>query len=389
MTDEPSSMLPPLTREQAEQAERVMRALREQLRAHAGWLAFDDYLRLVLYAPGLGYYSAGSAKLGAAGDFVTAPEVSPLFGRCLAAQCAEVLGAVGGDVLELGAGTGRLALELLRRMAELGQPPNHYYILEVSADLRQRQQRLLQALPEPLRSRLVWLEALPATAITGVVIANEVIDALPFQRFVVDAGALLERGVGLSDEGLIDVDIAARPALAAELTRIAPGPWPPRYLSELCPMVGPWIASLSAALARGAALLIDYGLARHEYYHPQRDHGTLRCHFRHRAHEQPLLYPGLQDITAWVDFTRVAEAAVDAGLEVAGYCTQAAFLLATGIEAEVAAAADPLSRARLASQARALLLPGEMGENFKLMALTRELEAPLRGFALQDLRRML
>lgn len=382
-------MLPALTPEQAEQAQRVTQALRERLAAHAGWLSFDDYLRLVLYAPGLGYYSAGSAKFGADGDFVTAPELSGLFGRCLAVQCAQVLRAVGGDLLELGAGTGRLALDLLRRLAELGQSPDRYFILEVSADLRERQRRTLQVLPDALRARVIWLDSLPATPINGVVLANEVADALPFQRFVVDHGRLFERGVGLSADGLSEVDIPARPALASELQRLAPGVWPSHYVSELCPLMGPWVGSLAAVLARGAVLLIDYGLARHEYYHPQRDHGTLRCHFRHRAHDRALLYPGLQDITAWVDFTRVAEAAVDAGLEVAGYCTQAAFLLASGIEAQVAAADDALERARLGSQARMLLLPGEMGENFKAMALTRGLEEPLRAFALQDLRRTL
>ncbi|HEV7985811.1 MAG TPA: SAM-dependent methyltransferase [Steroidobacteraceae bacterium] len=384
------SMLPELTPDQAAQSAAVMRALRAAIAAHSGWLAFDDYLRLVLYAPGLGYYSAGSAKLGAAGDFVTAPELSDLFARCLASQCAPLLRMGGGDVLELGAGTGRLALGLMRRLAELGDVPAHYYILEVSADLRQRQQALLQQLPRELRSRLEWLDAPPATPITGVILANEVADALPFRRFVIDSGRFYERGVGLSAAGaLVDADCPAAPDLIAELTRIAPGAWPQHYLSELCPMLAPWVASMAAPLARGLLLLIDYGLPRPEYYHPQRDRGTLRCHFRHRAHDQPLLYPGVQDVTAWVDFTRVAEAAVDAGLTVGGYCTQAAFLLASGIEAEVAAAVDTIERARLASQARSLLLPGEMGENFKVMALTRGLDLPLRGFALQDLRRTL
>ena len=381
-------MLPELTPAQAAHSAAVMRALHAGIAAHSGWLAFDDYLSLVLYAPGLGYYSAGSAKLGAAGDFVTAPELSDLFAHCLASQCAPLL-RPGGDVLELGAGTGRLALGLLTRLAELGEVPAHYYILEISADLRERQQAMLQQLSGELRARIEWLDAPPATPIEGVILANEVADALPFRRFVIDSGSVYERGVALTAAGaLVDADRAAAPDLVAELRRIAPG-WPQHYLSELCPLLAPWVASMAAALKRGVVLLIDYGLPRHEYYHPQRDRGTLRCHFRHRAHDQPLLYPGVQDITAWVDFTRVAEAAVDAGLTVAGYCTQAAFLLATGIEAEVAAAAEGIERARLASQARSLLLPGEMGENFKVMALTRGLDEPLRGFALQDLRRTL
>jgi SAM-dependent MidA family methyltransferase len=387
---EACSNLPELSPEQARHSALVASAVVAAIERGTGWLAFDDYLRTVLYAPGLGYYSAGSVKFGAAGDFVTAPELSALFARCLAAQCAPVLRALGGDVLEIGAGTGRLAVDLLARLAELEQLPGHYYILEVSADLRARQREMLARLPAPLRSRVLWLETLPAVPITGVVVANEVADALPFQRFVVDGAAIYERGVGLSATGaLIDADRHASPVLRAELEHMAPDGWPPRYLSELCPLVRPWIAAIAASLSRGAIFLIDYGLPRHEYYHAQRDRGTLRCHFRHRAHDDPLLYPGLQDITAWVDFTRVAEAAVDAQLEVAGYCTQAAFLLANGIEAEVAAAGGSLERARLASQARMLLLPGEMGERFKVMALTRAFDEPLRGFALQDLRRSL
>ena len=383
-------MLPDLTADQARHSAAVARAVSAAIEAQAGWLAFDDYLRIVLYAPGLGYYSAGSVKFGPGGDFVTAPELSGLYARCLASQCAPVLRAVGGDVLELGAGTGRLAAGVLTRLAELEQLPHHYYILEVSADLRVRQSETLEGLPAALRSRVAWLDALPATPITGVVLANEVADALPFQRFVIDAEALYQRGVGLSDEAaLVDADRPASAALCAELGRMAPNGWPRRYLSELCPMLGPWVAAIAKSLSRGAVFLIDYGLPRHEYYHPQRNRGTLRCHFRHRAHDDPLLYPGLQDITAWVDFTRVAEAAVDAQLEVAGFCTQAAFLLANGIEAELAAASNTLERARLASQARVLLLPGEMGERFKVMALTRGFDEPLCGFAYQDLRRSL
>src|ERR1019366_2625984 len=331
---ESCSMLPDLTADQARHSAAVARAVSAAIEAQAGWLAFDDYLRIVLYAPGLGYYSAGSVKFGPEGDFVTAPELSGLYARCLASQCAPVLRAVGGDVLELGAGPGRLAAGVLTRLAELEQLPRHYYILEVSADLRVRQSETLEGLPAALRSRVAWLDALPATPITGVVLANEVADALPFQRFVIDAEALYQRGVGLSDDAaLVDADRPASAALRAELGRIAPNGWPRRYLFELC--------------------------------------------------------PGLQDITAWVDFTRVAEAAVDAQLEVAGFCTQAAFLLANGIEAELAAASNTLERARLASQARVLLLPGEMGERFKVMALTRGFDEPLCGFAYQDLRRSL
>jgi SAM-dependent MidA family methyltransferase len=396
------SNLPPLDAEQAQHGALVLQTVRAAIERQGGWLSFDDYLRIVLYAPGLGYYSAGSGKIGSGGDFVTAPEVSELFGRALARQCAEVLQLAGGDVLELGAGSGALAAGVLVSLQQLGRLPQHYYILEVSADLRWRQQQRLASLPAELRSRVRWLDALPETPLAGVVLANEVADALPFKRFVIGADALLERGVALSAQGqLIDADRPADSALRAQVALIAaslpapasgapasgaPWPWPAGYQSELCPMLLPWIAAIAAALSHGAVLLIDYGLARHEYYHPQRFDGTLRCHFRQRAHEQPLLYPGLQDISAWVDFTRVAEAGVDAGLTLAGYCTQAAFLLANGIEADVAASETTLDRARLAFQARELLLPGAMGETFKVMALTRGLTAPLRGFQYQDLR---
>jgi SAM-dependent MidA family methyltransferase len=386
------SILPPLQPEEARHGTAVLAALRSAIAQQGGWLAFDDYLRLVLYAPGLGYYSAGGAKFGGGGDFVTAPELSGLFGRCVARQCAQILQAAGEDVLELGAGTGALAASVLVALAELECLPRHYDILEISADLRARQQQRLASLPEALRARVRWLDALPATPITGVILANEVADALPFKRFLVTAGAPLESGVALSPEGqVISADRPADAALRSEIERISGSlsePLAPGYRSELCPMLKPWIAALGAALSRGAVLIIDYGLGRGEYYHPQRAGGTLRCHYRHRAHEDALLYPGLQDISAWVDFTRVAEAAVDAGLDVAGYCTQAAFLLANGIESDLAAG-SAVEQARLASQARQLLLPEEMGETFKVMALTRGEPPPLRGFAYQDLRRSL
>lgn len=395
------SNLPPLQPDEARHGVAVLQAVRDAIATHGGWLAFDDYLRIVLYAPGLGYYSAGSVKFGRGGDFVTAPELSGLFGRCVARQCAEILQLTGGDLLELGAGTGALAARVLGALYELEALPQHYYILEVSADLRARQEQRFASLPQALRARLRWLDALPATPMAGVILANEVADALPFKRFTITADKPLEVGVGLSPEGtLIEAERPADALLAlqvAQLIASLPAPLPPGYRSELCPMLQPWIAALGAGLSRGAALLIDYGLGRREYYHPQRGRGTLRCHFRHRAHENALLHPGLQDITAWVDFTRVAEAAVDAQLEVGGYCSQAAFLLANGIESDLAASANGAdsagnavaAQARLASEARVLLLPGEMGESFKVMALTRGLAAPLRGFEYQDLRRSL
>jgi SAM-dependent MidA family methyltransferase len=385
------SILPSLTAEEERHSAAVRRLIQAELAASGGWLSFERYMELALYAPGLGYYSAGSTKLGAAGDFVTAPEVSELFGRCLARACTDVLGD-GGEILELGAGTGRLAATLLTALAEAGRLPERYAILEVSADLAARQRELIGALPATLAQRVVWLERLPPS-VEGVVIANEVLDALPVRRFRVEEGSLSELGVSCDAAGdFIERATGADGTLTAayrELVSTLEGPLPPGYISELCLRAGPWVASLADILREGVLLLFDYGLPRRHYYHPQRLAGTLRCHFRHRAHEDPYSYVGVQDITAWVDFTRVAEAADAAGLEVSGFATQAAFLLASGLEELVAAAQDPRERARLAGEARRLVMPEEMGEAFKVMALTRGVEGPLRAFSLQDLRRQL
>ncbi len=386
------SGLPAPTDEQLAQLASSSAALQALLRARGGWLPFDDYLQQLLYAPGLGYYSAGAAKFGAAGDFVTAPEVSPLFGHCIARQCAPLLGA-GSALLELGAGSGALAETLLRKLSQLQALPRHYYILEVSADLRERQRARLATLPAELLARVQWLDALPAQGVRGVVLANEVADALPFQCFAATDAGFLERGVRLDAAGkLAWAERPARAELQRELERLAaelPAGFAPGFQGELCTRIDPWIASLAALLDEGMLLLFDYGLGRSELYHPQRSAGTLRCHYRHRAHDDPFLYPGLQDVSAWVDFTRIAEAASAADLEVAGYCTQAAFLLSSGIEQEFLEAPDGAQRARLSAQARELLMPGEMGETFKAMALTRGITQPLTGFGLQDLRRLL
>jgi SAM-dependent MidA family methyltransferase len=392
MTRTPQFTMPALDAAQRAQSAALREVLAERIEAGGGWIPFDEYLDLLLYAPGLGYYSAGAAKLGAAGDFTTAPELSGLFGACIARQCAPLLRG-GGEVLELGAGSGALAEVLLARLAALGVAPDHYFILETSADLRQRQQQRLAQLPPELHSRLRWLDRLPAGGLRGLILANEVADALPFQCFAVTADGFAERGVALDAQGELGwKERPAAAALRAELAKLASTlgqPLPPDYRSELCLRLGPWIGGLSAALDQGWLLLFDYGLGQSELYHPQRVTGTLRCHYRHRAHDDPFLYPGLQDVTAWVDFTRLAEAAADAGLTVAGYCTQAAFLLGAGIDAELEAAGSTVERAQRASEARQLLMPAEMGESFKAMALTRGAVEDPTAFGLQDLRRLL
>jgi SAM-dependent MidA family methyltransferase len=353
--------------------------------AAGGWLSFEQFMELALYAPGFGYYSAGSVKIGAGGDFVTAPEVSDLFSRCVARQCADVLAETGGEILELGAGTGRMAATILQSLATLGVLPDRYAILEVSADLTDRQRTRIEQLPAELRDRVVWLDRLPATPIRGVVLANEVLDALPFKRFVVSGGSVRELGVGLEADSFVWREKPGGSPAACVAAGI-PFPLADGYTSEICLRIEPWIAGVSQCLDHGMLLLFDYGLPRAHYYHPQRTDGTLRCYFKQRAHDDPFTNIAVQDITAWVDFTRVGEAALNANLEVAGFATQAAFLLGTGIEALTAQPTDVADRARLAGEARKLLLPGEMGESFKVMALCRNLQQPLRGFAHQDLR---
>jgi SAM-dependent MidA family methyltransferase len=379
-------MTPSLTPDEERHSTSAAAMIRDRIVAAGGWMPFESYMELALYAPGLGYYSAGSAKIGAAGDFVTAPEVSDLFSRCVARQCADVLAETGGEILELGAGTGRMAATILESLAELDALPERYAILEVSADLSDRQRTRMQRLPSALRDRVVWLEHLPEKPMRGVILANEVLDALPFQRFKLHADVVTELGVALEGDSFVWKDGPGHlPSVEAVIRELAL-PLPDGYTSELCFHTEPWIAGVGRCLDQGMLLLFDYGLPRSHYYHPQRTDGTLRCHFKHRAHDNPLINIAVQDITAWVDFTRVAEAAVAANLEVTGFATQAAFLLGTGIESMIAAATDPVTQARLAGEARRLLLPGEMGESFKAMALTRNLERPLRGFAFQDLR---
>lgn len=409
----PHSILPPLSPDEERHAAVVAAHIRAAIQAAGGWLSFARFMELALYSPGLGYYSAGSHKIGRGGDFVTAPEISDLFSRCLARQCADVLAQTGGgEILELGAGTGRMATTILESLAEIGILPDRYAILEVSADLADRQQARVRQLPQSLRERVMWLDRLPEAPIRGVIVANEVLDALPVQRFTVrepspSAGEMSDARMPVSGESFVAVPGSLRAfelgvaldgeefvwregadvfGAAETLLRDLPVAPPSGYRSELCLRIEPWIASVGQCLEQGLLLLFDYGLPRAHLYHPQRTEGTLRCHFKQLAHDNPFINLGVQDITAWVDFTRVAEAALAAGLEVSGFATQAAFLLGTGIEAMTAAATDLTTQVRLAGEARRLLLPGEMGEAFKALALTRDLQQPLRGFTYQDLR---
>jgi SAM-dependent MidA family methyltransferase len=393
MTASDAQVLPPLSQEEMRHSRALGRLIAAEVARGNGWLSFERFMELALYAPGLGYYSAGSHKLGTGGDFVTAPEVSDLFSRCVARQCASVLGASGGQILEFGAGTARMAVAVLSALAAEGVLPERYAILEVSADLAERQRAQVAQLPVELRERVVWLTQLPQSRFNGVLLANEVADALPCRRFVLRGGAVRELGVTLDANGTLrEAEATPAPQLLHECQRLFAElgePLPDGYSSEVCLRAGPWIASLADCLEVGALLVFDYGLPRRHYYHPQRLTGTLRCHFRQRVHDDPYINVGVQDITAWVDFTRLARAGLDAGLTLGGFATQTAFLLATGIEDFVNAADGDLERARLAGEARRLIMPEEMGEAFKVLTLTRGLGTPLIGFALQDLRHLL
>lgn len=364
--------------------------IRADIDAAGGFLDFARYMELALYAPGLGYYSAGARKFGAGGDFVTAPEISPLFARCLARSCADVLQALGGGtVLEAGAGSGVMAADLLRELERLGALPASYCILERSADLRERQRTTLAAALPQYMPQVHWLEAPPDQAWHGVLVANELLDAWPVTLFGRSGGQVVEYGVGCDNRGFAWRERAADAQLHAQvLAWAAQYAWPEHYRSECNRALPSWLKGLTANLQRGAALFVDYGYARHEYYGAERAHGTLLCHYRHRAHADPLRLPGLQDITAHVDFTALAEAAQAAGCAVAGYTTQAHFLIDAGIERLLADAAPGMTHdyLRLAAQAKTLLLPGEMGERFKAMLLTRDLDADIAGFRGRDLR---
>ena len=363
----------------AAQSERLGDHLHRAIRQAGGWISFAHFMELALYAPGLGYYSGGALKFGAAGDFVTAPELSPLFAQSLAAQVAEVMAASRAEIIEVGAGSGALAAAMLPELERRGAAPERYAILELSAELRARQAETLAARAPQLARRVDWLDALPAR-FSGAVIANELLDALPASIVAWRASGVSERGVASAPGGALAwQDKPAESALRAAAQAL---PVAAPYVSEIGMAARLWTATWGDILERGALLLIDYGFPQHEYYHPQRASGTLMCHYRHRAHADPFWLPGLNDITAHVDFTAVAEAGHAAGLELVGYTSQAHFLLNCGITELLASRAteDPARYAALAAGVQRLISPAEMGELFKVMALGKDLREPLLGF---------
>jgi SAM-dependent MidA family methyltransferase len=376
------SGLPSPDKQAREHSAQVLRHICQQIEAHGGWIPFAVYMDLALYAPGLGYYMAGTSKFGAEGDFVTAPEMTPLFGQALAQQVAQILRITGGEILELGAGSGALATDILEELGRLDVLPARYRILEPSPQLEKRQRQRLQALPEPVRGRIEWCGDLPQR-FTGVVIANEVLDAVPVHVVALREQGLFERGVGIRDGRLVWEERVATAALRAVAKDISV---PLPYVSEIAPAVSEMVAELCNCMESGAVVLIDYGFPRAEYYHPQRSSGTLMCHYRHRVHDDPFFLPGLQDITSHVDFTSVARAGVGAGSRLAGYTGMAQFLLNCGITELLARtpATDPAAYLPQAAPVQKLLSPAEMGELFKVLVLSHGVDAQLLGFASGD-----
>ncbi len=369
-------------------SERLSELIRHDIATQGGWIPFSRFMELALYAPGLGYYTAGARKFGEAGDFITAPELSTLFGRTLAKQLVAVMQASTPHILELGAGSGKLALDILTELEKHDALPESYSILEVSADLRERQQALIQERVPHLADRVKWLDVLPEK-ISGAVIGNEVLDALPVHLIHWSEGRILERGVTSNGPTFAWQDRipenAALLAIAKDITV------PDDYLSEVSLAARGLIASLSERLEKGVMLFIDYGFGSAEYYHPQRSRGTLMCHYRHHAHNDPFYLLGLQDITAHVDFTAIAEAAIDHGAHFLGYTSQAHFLINNGVTdllSEVSPE-DVRAYAPLSSQFQKLTSPAEMGELFKVIALGKGMEGPLAGFLRGDMSRRL
>lgn len=376
MQHEAVSTLPQPDDASAEHSARVAKYLRDKIEDAGGSISFAEFMHEALYAPGLGYYAAGATKFGRSGDFVTAPEVSALFGRVLARQCSTILNEPGNDeVLEVGAGSGRLAADMLGAFEALGDAPRAYNILEVSADLQERQFQCLQKEVPHLVDRVRWLSQLPQ-AFDGVIIANEVLDALPVERFLRRGGDVLQVRVGIEGQSFIWTESDAPEKLKAAVSAIEAergAPLPDGYTSEIAMAVPAFIGDIAASLHHGIAFFFDYGVTQREYYADDRSDGWLRCHYRHFAHNDPLLLPGIQDLTAWVNFTAVADAAVKNGLDIHGYQTQAQFLLGGGIHDELAGLADlgTAEQMKLSGQVKRLTLPGEMGENFKCIAIGR------------------
>lgn len=386
--------LPAPDEDSAAHSRRVAEHICKLIAEEGGSISFAEFMQHALYAPGLGYYVSGTTKFGADGDFVTAPETSPLFARVLARQCATVLQQIeNGRILELGAGSGALAAALLSKLSTLNALVDRYYILEVSPDLKRRQEEHLRDQVPELSDRIEWLTELPVD-FSGVFLANEVADALPVERFA-KAGDLVQQCRVTVENGTFrwcrdEAPVVLARSVSDVESKIG---WklPDNYQSEICLALAPWIRDLVGSLRQGFIFMFDYGVTGREYYAPDRHEGWLRCHFRHHAHNDPLIYPGIQDLSAWVNFSALADAAVDAGADIAGFVTQAHFLLNGGLQEEFAAFASlPVGeQLELSRQTKLLTLPGEMGENFKCIGISRGDITPPSAFRTSDRTHML
>ncbi|MGL4409707.1 MAG: class I SAM-dependent methyltransferase [Zoogloea sp.] len=373
----------------------LLELIHHEITRQNGWISFADYWTLALYTPRLGYYAGGSVKFGSdaeGGDFVTAPELTPLFGQALARQVAQITRASAPMVLEAGAGSGKLAADLLLALEALGALPERYLILELSGELRARQQATLAQLAPALAERVTWQDALP-DHFSGCVVGNEVLDAMPVHRLRWCEGQLREIGVGLNNAGQLSwIERPANEALVEAALALDGGPdlndsSTTDYTSELGLAAQAWTAEWGHRLVQGGVILLDYGLPRHEFYHPQRNGGTIRCHYRHRTHNDPFWWPGLSDITAHVEFTAIAEAGYNAGLDVLGYTHQASFLMNCGVAellAERQRQEGPGGAVKATGALNLLISPNEMGELFKVIALGKGLGEPLIGFSRND-----
>lgn len=360
-----------------------------------GPISFADYMQMALYQPKLGYYSGGSRKFGASGDFITAPEISPLFSQTLARFCQQILTMLPQSaILEFGAGSGVMASEILKQLKLVDALPSHYFILELSADLKDRQQNLLRQQHPDYFSNIIWLDQLPQQPFNGVILANEVLDAMPIQRFCYEDNQFFEYFVDCQQNELqwLKKPLQGNSLFLQQLQLLQKNYFNDApYVSEINLWLPQWFKSLYSILESGIALLIDYGFSRAEYYHPQRNEGTLMCHYRHRSHDNPLILTGIQDITAHVDFTWAAECAHDAGFTIAGFNTQANFLLECGIEDffNQVSPENTVQQLKLSQQMQLLLFPHEMGELFKTLALSKNWNGTLLGFGKTDLRHRL
>jgi SAM-dependent MidA family methyltransferase len=380
-----NSPLPEPSESAKESSRALSRRISAEIDAADGWISFARYMDLALHCPGLGYYGGGAHKFGTnaeGGDFVTAPELTPLFGKTLATQVTQILAASHPIVLEVGAGSGRLAADLLLALCEAGQLPDRYLILELSGELRARQKETIASAAPTLLQRVSWLDSLPEN-FSGCVIGNELLDAMPVHALAWRADGLIERGVTHHDGVFV---WSERPAADFLEDAVRPIPVTAPYESEIGLTATSWVAEWGRRLEAGVVLLIDYGLSRHEYYHPGRNGGTLRCHYRHRAHDDLFWWPGLSDITAHIDFTAIAEAGHGSGLDVLGYTNQANFLINLGLGERLALRReqDEASALRAAGAVQVLISPNEMGELFKVIALGRGVTEPLLGFARGD-----